>query len=119
MSPLVKSFDLPNLLLGLAWVGELDRRQIQRLWLFVGKSESTVEKTLARLYKEGLLDKHSGSVRDEQRRVTVPLLARWSLTAAGHKEIKTNKDYPAKPVIPREKRLFVHDARTTATSDAD
>lgn len=114
MSPSVKSVDLPNLLLGLAWLGELDRRQIQRLW-FVGKSESTVEKTLASLYKQGLLDKLSGSVRDEQRGVTVPLLARWSLTAAGHKEIKANKDYPPKPVIPREKRLFAHDARTTAT----
>lgn len=114
MAPSVKSLDLPNLLLGLAWLGELDRRQIQRLW-FAGKSESTVEKTLARLYKEGLLDKHIGSVRDEQRGVTVPLLARWSLTPAGHKEIKANKDYPPKPVIPREKRLFAHDARTTAT----
>jgi hypothetical protein len=114
MSPSVRSVDLPNLLLGLAWLGVLDRRQIQRLW-FVDKSESTVEKTLARLSKEGLLDKHSGSVRDEQRGVTVPLLARWSLSAAGHREIKANKDYPPKPVIPREKRLFAHDARTTAT----
>jgi hypothetical protein len=114
MAPSLKSADLPNLLLGLAWLGELDRRQIQRLW-FVGKSESMVEKTLARLCKEGLIDKQSGSVRDEQRGVTLPLLARWSLTAAGHKQIKANKDYPPKPVIPREKRLFAHDARTTAT----
>ena len=63
MSPSVKSVDLSNLLLGLAWLGELDKRQIQRLW-FVGKSESTVEKTLARLHKGGSIAKRSGSVRD-------------------------------------------------------
>ena len=61
MAPAVPGVDLSNLLLGLAWLGELDRLQIQRLW-FVGKSVSTVEKTLARLHKEGLIARRSGSV---------------------------------------------------------
>lgn len=104
--------DLTNLLLGLAWLGELDRRQIKRLW-FVDKSESTVEKTLARLHKDGLLAKRAWSIRDEQRNVTVPQLARWSLTPEGHRVVKASDQYPAKPAQVRQQRLIPHDARTT------
>ena len=52
MSKPVTSFDPTNLLLGLAWLGELDRQQIQRLW-FPEKSMSTVEKALAALRRPG------------------------------------------------------------------
>ncbi len=106
--------DLTNLLLGLAWLGELDRRQIQRLW-FVDKSVSTVEKTLARLHKDELLAKRAWSIRDEQRGVTVPQLARWSLTPAGHTDVKTIDQNPAKPAQVRQQRLIPHDASTTET----
>jgi len=109
----VSSVDVPNLLLGLAWLGELDRLQIQRLW-FVGKSVSTVEKTLARLHNAGLISRRGGSVRDEQRGVTVPQLARWSLTPAGHSEIEGYAQYPASPAASRGKHLFAHDTRATA-----
>jgi len=81
--------DLFNLLLGLAWLGELDRHQIKRLW-FVDKSMSTVEKTLAKLHKDELLAKRTWSVRDEERNVTVPQLARWSLTPKGHALVKAS-----------------------------
>jgi hypothetical protein len=103
------SVDVSNLLLGLAWLGELDRRQIQRLW-FGGKSESTVEKTLARLAKDGLIMKRAWSIYDEQRKVTAPQLARWSLTPAGHALVKASDQYPAKPVQVRQQRLIAHDA---------
>lgn len=112
MPSTVTSVDVSNLLLGLAWLGELDRLQIQRLW-FAGKSVSTVEKTLARLHKEGFIARRSGSVRDEQRGVTVPQLARWSLTPAGHKEVKTSDQYPAQPAVPCKPHLLAHDARNT------
>lgn len=36
MSP-SPGFDLTNILLGLAWLGELDRRQIKRLWIEIGR----------------------------------------------------------------------------------
>jgi hypothetical protein len=45
--PGAPSFDLLSLLLGLAWLGELDREQIARLW-FGERSTSTVEKATAR-----------------------------------------------------------------------
>jgi hypothetical protein len=96
----------------LAWLGELDRQQIQRLW-FVGKSESTVEKTLARLHRDGLLARRAWSVRDEQRGITVPQLARWSLTPEGQRLVKANDQYPTKPAQVRQQRLIPHDARTT------
>ena len=103
---------LTNMLLGLAWLGEVDRRQIQRLW-FVDKSESTVEKTLTRLAKDGLIDKRPWSIRDPQRGTTVPQLARWSLTSAGHALVKSSDQYPLKPASARQTRLIAHDARTT------
>jgi hypothetical protein len=89
----------------------LDRCQIGRL-RFAGKSESTVEKTLGALRKEGLITARPWSIRDAQRQVTVPQLARWSLTPAGHTLIKQSDQYPAKPARPRQKRLIPHDLRT-------
>ncbi len=112
MAPAVTSADVTSFLLGLAWLGELDRRQIQRLW-FVDKSESTVEKALARLHKEGLVARRTQSIRDERRGVTVPQLARWSLTPTGHTRIRASDQYPARPATPRQQRLIPHDARTT------
>jgi hypothetical protein len=105
-------FDLTNLLLGLAWLGELDRRQIRRLW-FVGKSESTVEKTLARLNRDGVITKRAWSIHDEERGVTTPQLVRWSLTPDGHALVRSSAQYPTKPVQVRQQRLIAHDARTT------
>ena len=112
MAPTVTSVDVTNLLLGMAWLGELDRRQIQRLW-FVDKSESTAEKALARLHKDGLIARRTQSVRDEERGVTVPQLARWSLTPEGHTRIRSSDQYPARLATPRQQRLIPHDARTT------
>lgn len=114
MAKLPDTFDLINFLLGLAWLIELDRQQIQRLW-FVGKSGSTVEKILAQLRKDELITARSWSVRDEARGITAPQLARWSLTSAGHALIKANDQYPAKPGKLRQQRLIAHDARTTET----
>lgn len=108
------SLDPSNLLLGLAWLGELDRRQIERLW-FVDRSQSTVEKTLSRLHDEGLLTRRAWSVRDKQRGVTVPQLARWSLTPKGHAQVRRSAQYPAKPAQVRQQRLIAHDLRTTET----
>lgn len=107
---MANSFDLPNFLLGLAWLGELDREQIQRLW-FPDRSVSTVEKRLAELRKAGLIEARNWSLRIEDR--TVPQLARWSLAPAGHDLVKHLDQYPVKPVRPRQKRLLQHDSRTT------
>lgn len=103
--------DIQNLLLGLAWLGELNRQQIARLW-FLDKSVSTVEKTLTQLRKDNLLQCRSWSIHDEVRGVTVPQLAQWSLSSAGHDIVKTSAQYPLKPVRPRPRRLIGHDART-------
>ncbi len=104
------AFDLHNFLLGLAWLGELDREQIRRLW-FLDRSESTVEKRLAELRRDGLISARPWSVREGER--TVPQLARWSLTPEGHAQVRTLDQYPPKPTKPRQKRLIQHDARTT------
>jgi hypothetical protein len=114
MSKPTSSFDLTNMLCGLAWLGELNREQIQRLW-FVGRSESTVEKTLGRLRKDKLIDARAWSVRDTERNVTVPRLARWSLTPTGHRQLRACSEYPDRPMHPRQARLLAHDARTTET----
>jgi DNA-binding PadR family transcriptional regulator len=106
------SLDPTNLLLGLAWLGELDRRQIERLW-FVDRSQSTVEKTLSRLHDEGLLTRRAWSIRDKQRGVTVPQLVRWSLTPKGRAQVKSSAQYPSKPAQVRQQRLIPHDLRTT------
>lgn len=106
------AFDLTNLLLGLAWLGELDRLQIQRLW-FPERSESTVEKTLGQCAKDGLLTKRTWSLHDPQTHRTIPQLARWSLTPSAHAQIKHLDQYPIAPAKVRAKKLLEHDARTT------
>jgi hypothetical protein len=114
MSTPAGAFDLTNLLCGLAWLGELNREQIQRLW-FHDRSVSTVEKTLGKLRKEKLIAARAWSVRDTERNVTVPRLARWSLTPAGHQQMRSCSDYPDRPMRPRQIRLLEHDARTAET----
>lgn len=113
MSKPVTSFDPTNLLLGLAWLGELDRQQIRRLW-FADKSDSTVEKALSALRREKLITLRSWSLRDKQRQITVPQPAQWSLAAGGHARIRANSQYPARPAEHRRAGLIPHDARATA-----
>jgi hypothetical protein len=110
MSKPVTSFDPTNLLLGLAWLGELDRQQIRRLW-FPEKSLSTVEKALAGLRREKLITVRAWSLRDEQRQITVPQPGRWSLTSTGHARVKAHAQYPARPAENRRAGLIAHDAR--------
>lgn len=112
MSKPASPFDSTNLLLGLAWLGELDRLQIRRLW-FPEKSESTVEKALAGLRREKLISVRAWSLRDEQRQITVPQPGRWSLTTLGHARIRAQAQYPARPAENRRAGLIPHDARAT------
>jgi hypothetical protein len=97
-----------------AWLGELKRDQIQRLW-FVDRSESAVQKTLGELRSDKLIAARAWSVRDTERNVTVPHLARWSLTSAGHQQLRACGDYPDRPMRPRQMRLLEDDARTVET----
>ena len=114
MAPNTHTLDLTNLLCGLAWLGELNREQIQRLW-FPHLGISTVEKTLSRLRKDRLLAVRLWSVRDTERNVTVPRLATWSLTPAGHRQLRACSEYPERPMHPRQARLREHDSRITET----
>jgi hypothetical protein len=114
MASSADALDLTNLLCGLAWLGELNREQIQHLW-FPHLGISTIEKTLSRLRKDKLIAVRLWSVRDTERNVTVPRLATWSLTPAGHRQLRACSEYPERPMHPRQARLREHDARITET----
>ena len=74
-----------------------------------------MQKTLTELRKDELIAPRSWSVRDAEKGVTAPQLARWSLTPKGHALVKPSAQYPVKPSHPRQRRLVEHDARTIAT----
>ncbi|HSH77294.1 MAG TPA: replication-relaxation family protein [Herpetosiphonaceae bacterium] len=101
-----------NLLLSLAWLGELDKTQLQRLCLS-NRSISTVEKTLTALRKDGLVEPRSWYISVDGIPHEQPSL--WALTKKGHELIAGHDQYPPKPAPIGPKRLIGHDYRTNET----
>ncbi|HSH79920.1 MAG TPA: replication-relaxation family protein [Herpetosiphonaceae bacterium] len=101
-----------NLLLSLAWLGELDKTQVQRLCLS-NRSISTVEKTLTALRKDSLVEPRSWYISVDGIPHEQPSL--WALTKKGHELIVGHDQYPPKPAPIGPKRLIGHDYRTNET----
>ncbi|HSH78646.1 MAG TPA: replication-relaxation family protein [Herpetosiphonaceae bacterium] len=112
MSKTSKANLTTNILLSLAWLGELDKRQVHRLCLS-NRSIYTVENTLRALRADGLVEPRSWYVNVDGIPHEQPSL--WSLTKKGHEHIASHDQYPPKPAPIGPKRLIGHDYRTNET----
>ncbi len=112
MSKTSKADLTANILLSLAWLGELDKRQVHRLCLS-NRSIYTVENTLRALRADGLVEPRSWYLSVDGIPHEQPSL--WSLTKKGHELIAGHDQYPPKPAPIGPKRLIGHDYRTNET----
>src|SRR5215210_4503288 len=101
-----------NILLSLAWLGELTKTQVHRLCLS-SKSIYTVENTLRALRADGLVEPRAWYINVDGIPHEQPSL--WTLTKKGQDLIAGHDQYPPKPANDGPKRLIGHNYRTIET----
>ena len=113
----MRSAVILNLLLSIAWIGELDKSQVHALH-FPDKSLKTVETTLTALAKDGLIESRPHYTTQRIMRggklveAPKPMPALWHLTPAGHAVVRPSPQYPVKAARVRSAKLIGHDYRT-------
>ena len=105
--------DLTNLLLGLAWYGELSSDHIRRLWAPRDRTDCGVRRALSELRREGYascrqwaLPRPGGGPPQRQPAV-------WALTPRGRELLASHDLYPQRLFLPRARRTLPHDAMTS------
>ena len=105
--------DLTNLLLGLAWYGELSSDHIRRLWAPTDRTDCGVRRALSELRREGYascrqwaLPRPGGGPPQRQPAV-------WALTPRGRELLASHDLYPQRLFLPRARRTLPHDAMTS------
>ncbi|HEU4327406.1 MAG TPA: replication-relaxation family protein [Roseiflexaceae bacterium] len=109
-------YDITNVLLTLAWLGEATLNQLHRI-CFPGCSLGTAKRVLMQLMKEGYVEQRTWGVSHGIGRHGKPLPRNRpplrSLTRAGYALIENEAAYPTKPRKPRSALLLNHDSMTT------
>ncbi len=109
-------YDIPNVLLTLAWLGEATLSQLHRL-CFPGCCLKTAERALVRLQREGYVEYRRWGVADRLTSAGKPHSrtcdALRSLTRAGHGLIHDDPAYPDRLRKARSALLLRHDTMTT------
>jgi hypothetical protein len=126
--------DVLNLLLGLAWLGEVSSDQVQRLWLPTGSTQMC-RTILTELVAEGYVTQRmlpspiiegsssAGSPRsqtedgcsdsDADDSLPLPHQVLWSLTDEACAWLQNDDQYPPRYVSPRPLRVARHDLMST------
>jgi hypothetical protein len=106
------SIDIHNLLISLAWLGELQTHHVHRLWMGEHDLRST-QRLLAGLAREGYLERRMWA-RWLPGRITPNRQATlWSITRKGRDRIRDHAQYPPEYKEPRARRLAAHDSTTS------
>jgi hypothetical protein len=111
------SVDTHNLLLGLAWLGELTTDQIRRLWMPDYHARS-VRRHLRALRTEGYLACRRWALRAAGTAKTMPPQQQdqlWSLTRHAREQLREDDQYPPVYKEPRARPVVPHDVQTSAT----
>lgn len=108
-----QSGDLTNLLLGLAWYGELSTDHARRLWAPADRSDFGARAALNELQREGYASSRQWAL---PRSGTGPPLrqhAMWALTPRGRELLAQHALFPPRLFLPRARRTLPHDAMTS------
>jgi len=102
-----------NLLLGLAWLGEVATGHIHRLW-YPKYAERSVRRILQRLEHDGLIERRLWAI---PRKGTTPIRqeSMWSLSKAGRALLSHEEQFPVAYKAPRHRLLMHHGWITTET----
>lgn len=104
--------DVHNLLISLAWLGELRTDQVHRLWLG-GCDLRSSQRLLRDLREEGYVERRMWSRWIAGRTTPVRQDALWSVTRKGRDLIREHEQYPPEYKEPRARRMAVHDSTTS------
>jgi hypothetical protein len=108
------SGDLTNLLLGLAWFGELSSDHARRLWAPNDRSDRGVCRALTELRREGYAAMRQWSLPRPGGGPPLRQHAMWSLTPRGRELLAHHELFPPRLFLPRARRTLPHDAMTSA-----
>jgi len=108
VAPGTTAAKLHNLLISIAWMGEVTRHQVQRIW-YPDYHEVTVKRALARMTGEmGLLDRRWWyDTRTGGRKYAL-----YSLKPHVDRALRAYETYPVKARGHGQERLFAHDTTT-------
>jgi hypothetical protein len=112
MTAMDRQIDIANLLLSLAWLGELRTDQVQRLWMPAATARAT-QLLLQDLRAEGYLTRRMWSRWTTGQRTPRRQMALWSLTRKGRDLVRESDQYPPEYKEPRSRRMALHDSTTS------
>src|SRR5262245_3667536 len=104
------SGDLTNLLLGLAWYGELSSDHARRLWAPDDRSDFGVRAALNELRREGYANCRQWALPRAGGGPPLRQHAMWTLTSRGRELLAHHELYPPHMFLPRARRTLPHDA---------
>ncbi|MEI7769204.1 MAG: replication-relaxation family protein, partial [Chloroflexales bacterium] len=104
--------DIHNLLISLAWLGELRTDHMHRLWL-MGQSVRATQQLLRELHREGYVERRMWSRWVPGRSTPQRQGALWSITRKGRDSIRESDQYPPEYKEPRSRRMVPHDSTTS------
>jgi hypothetical protein len=107
------SGDLTNLLLGLAWCGELSSDHARRLWAPHDRTDFGVRAALTELRREGYVTCRHWALPRPGGGPPLRQHAMWALTARGREMLRDHELFPPQLYLPRSRRLLPHDAVTS------
>lgn len=106
------TIDVHNLLISLAWLGELRTDQVHRLWLG-GCDLRSSQRLLRGLRQEGYVERRMWSRWIAGRTTPVRQATLWSTTRKGRDLIREHEQYPPEYKEPGARRMALHDSTTS------
>ncbi|NTV61913.1 MAG: hypothetical protein HGA65_00035 [Oscillochloris sp.] len=107
-----RSGDLTNLLLGLAWYGELSSDHARRLWAPHDGTDFGVRAALTELHREGYASCRQWALPRPGGGPPLRQHAMWALTPRGREQLAHHELFPPRLFLPRARRTLPHDAMT-------
>jgi protein involved in plasmid replication-relaxation len=104
--------DVHNLLLGLAWLGEINTVHVRRLWMPT-TTRQWVRAVLNELQDEGYVERRRWAQPRSDGRTPIRQPTLWSLTRKGRERLKDDDNYPPVYKEPRARRVAPHDVMTS------
>jgi hypothetical protein len=106
------TIDVHNLLLSLAWLGELRTDQVHRLWMR-DRAILATQRLLRDLRNEGYVERRLWARWMAGRTTPQRQAALWSLTRKGRDLVRESDQYPPEYKEPRSRRMALHDSTTS------